>query len=157
MTLDIQKMLKFCPHSFKMTNILMFWHWKVSICYLKISLMCNSLIFLWNKISTVYQLACVEFESRLPVWSARMLVFFPEVSELMGRVVSSDTYSTLSSQQVVPVFWNMCHYLRASHVICVSSLLDDLSTCIRDKQIGHWFCWDEEQLYSQGGKDKISL
>lgn len=64
-----------------------------------------------------------------------MLVFFPEVPELMGCVVSPDTCGTLSSQQVVPVFGNRCHYLKASH-IHVPRLLDDLSAYIRDKQIG---------------------
>lgn len=135
MTLGTQKMFNFV-HSLKITSILMFWHWKVSICYLKISLMCISLIFLWWKISKVCQLAWAEFESWLPVWSPKRLVFFPEVSEL-----NSDTCGTLSSQQVVPVFGNMCHYLKANHdiLIHVPGLLDDLSTYIRDKQAGHWF------------------
>lgn len=135
----------------------MFWHWKVSIRYLKISLTCNSLIFLWYKISKVYQLACVEFESRLPVWPPGMLVFFPQVSELMGRVVSSHTCSTLSSQQVVPVSWNMCHYLKATLPVFLGYLMTGAHVSEVNRQAGHWFCWDEEQLYSQGGKDKISL
>lgn len=65
-----------------------------------------------------------------------MLVSFPELSELLGCVVSSDTCDTLFSQQVAPVFWNMCHYLKASHIICVPRLLDDVGTYIREKQIG---------------------
>lgn len=60
-TLDSQ-----CPlpssRSFKMANVLMFWHWKVSVSYLNISLKRNPLVFLWYKTDKVYQLAWIEFK-----------------------------------------------------------------------------------------------
>lgn len=144
MTLDIQRPLH-PARSFKMANVFLFWHWKVSVSYLKISLMRNPLIFLWYKTGKVYQLARVEFKSVLTVWSLRMLAFFPEVSAQVLNGTSSWQFSGIS----VTTLRHTSYFNR------VPRLLNDLSTYIRDRQAIDF--WDKEQLYSQGGNDTISL
>lgn len=64
-----------------------------------------------------------------------MLVFFPEVSELVGLVASQ----ILTAACLPSIFWDICHYLKAHLIILihVPRLFNDLSTYIRDKQTGH--------------------